>query len=115
MISYKRLSDGKNVPYELNINYYDAINNPNTSTKGESDYAVKKFLASQAVMILSKGVPGIYIHSLIGSRNWKEGVSSPSENRKINREKLNYDKLVKELLQKPVAQFSHWLKHQEES
>jgi len=33
-------------------------------------------------------VPGIYVHSLLGSRNWNEGVAQTGALRTINREKL---------------------------
>jgi glucosylglycerate phosphorylase len=33
-------------------------------------------------------VPGIYFHSLLGSRNWNEGVAQTGRLRTINREKL---------------------------
>ena len=44
------------------------------------------------------GVPGIYFHSLVGSRNYHEAVRKTRINRSINRDKLNYDNL-KELLE----------------
>ena len=93
LISYKSLPDGGKKPYELNINYFDAINDPHI----ENEKAVEKFLASQSIIILSKGVPGIYIHSLLGSRNDLEGVKKSGINRRINREKLNYEELKNEL------------------
>ena len=70
LISYE-VKDGIKVPYELNISYFDAINNPN---QADDQLAVKRFIASQAIMLALKGVPGIYIHSLLGSRNYTRGV-----------------------------------------
>jgi sucrose phosphorylase len=43
------------------------------------------------------GVPGIYIHSLLGSQNWYEGVLQSGIYRRINRERLDYDTICKEL------------------
>jgi glucosylglycerate phosphorylase len=34
-------------------------------------------------------VPGIYFHSLFGSRGWPEGVAQSGRNRTINRQKLD--------------------------
>jgi sucrose phosphorylase len=82
LISYEK-KDGSKAPYELNITYFDAINNPNNPT---DPLAVKRFIASQAVMLSLKGVPGIYIHSLLGSRNDDRGVKASGKKRKINRE-----------------------------
>lgn len=93
-ISYKSNSDGSKAPYELNINYMDALTDPSfKDDKKRTD----KFLAAQAILLSVEGVPGIYVHSLLGSRNWYEGVEQSGINRRINREKLAYDTLCKEL------------------
>ncbi len=96
LISYKSLGDGSKIPYELNINYYDAINYPGKTNQ----FDVQRFIASQAIIVLSKGIPGIYIHSLIGSRNDVKGAKKSGINRRINREKLDFGKLTKELSDK---------------
>ncbi|MCA9873104.1 MAG: DUF3459 domain-containing protein, partial [Anaerolineales bacterium] len=44
-----------------------------------------------------RGVPGIYFHSLFGSRNWRAGVAATGRYRTINREKLTLDRLNREL------------------
>lgn len=92
-ISYKRRVDGSQIPYEMNINYYDALSE---STKSE-ELNIRKFLGAYAIAIALKGIPGIYIHSLLGSRNWKEGVERLGYNRAINREKLEADVVILEL------------------
>ncbi len=48
-------------------------------------------------MLSLRGVPGIYFHSLFGSRNWKTGVEQTKRYRTINREKLDLEKLEREL------------------
>ena len=93
LVSYME-KDGKKEPYELNITYFDAINDP----RDQSDpHQVKRFIASQATMLSLRGVPGIYIHSLLGSRNYYEGVKKTGIKRMINRQKLHMDDLKKEL------------------
>ena len=95
-VSYKDNADGSRSPYELNINYLDALGDP--SMEGEPDARIAdRFLASQAIMLVLKGVPGIYYHSLLGSRSWKEGVKLTGRNRTINREKLDLEVLQREL------------------
>lgn len=54
-------------------------------------------LLTQAVVLAMPGVPGIYFHSLVGSRNYFEGVKLTGVNRSINREKLNYKYLTEKL------------------
>lgn len=90
-VSYKKNPDGSESPYELNITYVDAILADTSSTRAE------KFLASQSIQYALPGVPATYIHSLLGSRNWVEGVKNTGRARTINREKLKVEKLISEL------------------
>ncbi|MBU0990142.1 MAG: sugar phosphorylase [Proteobacteria bacterium] len=93
LISCKTTRDGK-VPYELNISYYDAINDP---SHPDPEIDVRRFMAANSIMLADKGVPGIYIHSLLGSRNYLEGVKETGMNRTINREKLPAEELFHDL------------------
>jgi len=89
LVSYKATESG-NAPYELNISYLDAICDP----KGPGGAAAaKKFMASQAVMLFLKGIPGIYIHSLLGSRNDHKAVRETGVNRMINRARIREEEL----------------------
>ena len=90
-VSYKRNPDGSDSPYELNITYVDAILADTESTRA------KKFLASQAIQYVLPGVPATYIHSLLGSRNWLEGVKQTGRARTINRAKVDVEAVVSEL------------------
>lgn len=93
-VSYKTNNDGSQSPYELNVTYVDAIIG---GTQVDPGAQARRFLASQAIMLAFAGVPGIYFHSLLGSRNWTEGVEKTGRARSINREKLAYEDLVAEL------------------
>jgi sucrose phosphorylase len=95
LISYKHNADGTQSPYEMNINYFDALSNPNGNEP--PNLKVNRFIAAQAIMLSLVGVPGIYFHSLFGSRGWTEGVQQTGRNRTINREKLQFEKLQNEL------------------
>jgi glucosylglycerate phosphorylase len=95
-ISYRNQSDGSKSPYELNINYFDAITDPAVTTIDE-DTAIARFMVSQAIMLAFIGVPGIYFHSIFGSRNDTAGVAATGRYRSINREKLDADALLVEL------------------
>ena len=90
-VSYKRNPDGSDSPYELNITYVDAI----LASKGSEN--ADKFLAAQAIQYALPGVPATYIHSLLGSRNWTDGVKQTGRARTINREKLQVETLITEL------------------
>jgi sucrose phosphorylase len=92
-ISYKDNPDGTQSPYELNITYLDALRQ-----KSDTDLThIRRFLASQAIPLTLPGVPGIYIHSILGSRNWHEGVHKTGRARSINREKLQEKNVLAEL------------------
>jgi glucosylglycerate phosphorylase len=95
-VSHKNNADGTKSPYELNINYLDALCDPENPNESEAVVA-KRFLTSQAIMLALKGIPGIYFHSLFGSRNWLDGVKKTGRARTINREKLQLDFLEHEL------------------
>jgi sucrose phosphorylase len=90
-VSYKRNPDGTDSPYELNITYVDAILADKNSSRAD------RFLASQSIQYALPGVPATYIHSLLGSRNWTEGVKQTGRARTVNREKLKVEEVIKEL------------------
>ncbi|MGG1687302.1 sugar phosphorylase [Pseudalkalibacillus sp. NRS-1564] len=92
-VSYKNNGDGTKSPYELNINYLDAISNNGESNEKKA----KRFIAAQSVLLSLMGVPGIYVHSLLGSQNDQSGVDETGRYRSINREKLTRSTLEDEL------------------
>ncbi|MDY0290584.1 MAG: sugar phosphorylase [Sphaerochaeta sp.] len=92
-VSYKDNGDGTQSPYELNINYQDALSSPEESDKVRMD----KLIASQTILLSLQGLPAIYIHSLLGSRNDYMGYSTSNIPRRINREKLAFPMLEESL------------------
>jgi len=92
-VSYKTVKDGIKEPYEMNITYYSTI----ADSKNSEELNIKKFIASQAIILSLLGIPGIYIHSLFGTENYLEGVEKTGQKRTINRKKLQYDKLKEDL------------------
>jgi len=93
-VSYKTNPDGSKSVYELNITLYDALNHPQ---KTPPNLGLRRFLASQAIMLSLSGVPGIYIHSLFGSSNSQESFQKTGRARSINREKFKLAALEREL------------------
>ena len=82
-VSYKRNSDGSESPYELNITLFDMLNDPQAA----DDIAIDRFVAAHAIALALQGVPGIYVHSLVGSHNNLAGLAETGRARTINREK----------------------------
>lgn len=93
LVSYKTDADGTESPYELNCSYIDALTHPDDS----EELRYKRMLLAQGTVLAMPGVPGIYFHSLVGSRNYTDGVKHSGVNRTINREKYHIDWLEKEL------------------
>lgn len=81
-VSMKKNSDGSESPYELNITYFDAL-----STGKNENEDVMRFLCSQAVSMVLRGIPAIYIQSMLACRNWEEGYSETQRARTLNRRK----------------------------
>ncbi len=94
-VSYRTDLDSSTSPYELNIVYYDLLNPPHSDES--QALQVRRFLVSQAIMLALAGVPGIYFHSLFGSRNNYAGVKETGQARAINREKLRLVPLMADL------------------
>ncbi len=98
LVSYKHDASGTQIPYELNVNYFDALSGARAEELLHTQ--VDRFIASQAIMLALVGVPGIYFHSLFGSRGWRAGVDQTGRNRTINRQKFDLPALERELADK---------------
>jgi glucosylglycerate phosphorylase len=94
-VSYRATPEGTLTPYELNTVYFDALT-PVDSTEPR-EVQVDRFLAAQSLLLAMAGVPGVYVHALLGSRNWHEGVAETGMLRSINRRKLDLGELEAEL------------------
>ena len=91
-ISYRTAEDGTEIPYEINITWYSALN-----FKGSSEdipFQVKRFIASRSIALVLQGVPGIYLHSLFGTHNDHEAVEDTHKKRAINRTIVDADSIM---------------------
>ncbi len=94
MIYTRRTSEGKDKPYEMNITYFDAMKRVRN---GRDDRQFERFITSQTIMMEMKGIPAFYIHSLLGTQNFYEGVEQTGRARSINRRKWKEGE-IRELL-----------------
>jgi glycosidase len=92
-VSYKNNPDGSRSPYELNCTYLDLVAEPEDTLSIKS----KKFILTQAVMLTLPGVPGVYIHSLLGSENDTHAAEETGIYRRINRRRFEIDDLMPRL------------------
>jgi sucrose phosphorylase len=81
-ISTRRNSDGRDTPYELNISYFDAFRKPHNHA---GEFHIPAFLLSQIITLSFRGIPGIYIHSLLATPNDTFGVERTGLTRAVNR------------------------------
>ncbi|MEP2653023.1 MAG: sugar phosphorylase [Paraglaciecola sp.] len=93
-ISWRKSETGEQKAYEINIALYDALQG---TTKGTDKWGLERFVCAHSVMFALEGIPGLYVHSLLGTTNDYERVKNTSHNRSINRHKWDYDKLKEEL------------------
>ncbi|WNB86583.1 alpha-amylase family glycosyl hydrolase [Cellulomonas sp. ATA003] len=98
-VSMARRPDGSEQVYELNTNYLDALVPPGDPDPDAS--AVTRGLAAHAILLSLVGVPAIYHHSLLGSRQDRAGMVASGIPRRINREVLDADRLAAELASSP--------------
>ncbi len=94
-ISYKTDKDGKEVPYEINITWFSALNREDDT--GGIDHQVKKFIASRAIALTLQGVPGIYLHSFFGTKIDRDAACCPLSKREVNRTEIDYNTLIESL------------------
>lgn len=95
VVSYRSAGDGRPSPYELNITWYSALN---AEDAGEDvELQVRRFVASRSIALALRGVPGIYLPSLFGSKNDIEAVKAGEGARAINRDTIDVPALVRML------------------
>ncbi len=94
-VSYRSHADGSQSPYELNTIFFDALN-PVDSPESPARL-LDRHLAAQSILLSLAGMPAVYVHALLGSRNWYEGVRQTKRLRTINRQKFDRATLDAEL------------------
>ena len=94
-MTMRRLEDGSDSPYEMNISLYDALKG--TTEKGPDQWQFQRFICAHTIMLALEGIPAFYIHSLFGTENDSERVTHTGRARSINRHQWQVDDLNKHL------------------
>lgn len=94
-ISWRTSEDGTQKPYEMNVSLFDALQG---TTSGKDTYNIDRFVCAHAIMIALEGIPGIYIHSMLGTQNDYRKVEDTGSNRSINRHRWDESQLNKALI-----------------
>ncbi len=89
-VSFKKNSDGSESAYELNVTYFDALGTP-----GQADdvLQVARFLCSQTIPMVLRGIPAFYFNSLVAATNDAEQAKRTGMARSLNRKKWTLDEL----------------------
>ncbi|MEM7794762.1 MAG: sugar phosphorylase [Cyanobacteria bacterium P01_C01_bin.118] len=95
LISYRTGEGGIEEPYEINSTWFSALNLD--SEDEDLDLHVKRMVASRSIALALRGIPGIYLHGLIGTHNNIETVLKTKVKRDINRTIIDYADLRQEL------------------
>ena len=93
-VSWRALDDGGSKPYEINISLFDALQG---TVQGADNLGLQRFICAHAIMLALEGIPALYIHSLVGTRNDHQRVENSGHNRAINRHQWDYQQLETKL------------------
>ncbi len=99
-INTRRQPDGSDSPYELCITYFEAL----APEIADQKLHVRRFLASQAIMLSLQGMPAIYFHSLVASLNDTAGADESGIHRRLNRHKYDRHELDSALANEESSQ-----------
>ena len=90
LISHRRLSNGEDKPYELNISWWSAMED---SSRDSNRFQYQRFILTQLLVISLQGVPAFYLPALFASNNDIKSFSMTGQRRDLNREKFKYEEL----------------------
>jgi sucrose phosphorylase len=103
-ISNRTGEGGGHAPYEINTTWYSALN---MDTSGEErTFQVRRFVASRSIALALRGIPAIYLHGLVGSRNDVQLSLRNRTKRDVNRAVLD-GALLERNLAEPGTKLHH--------
>ncbi|MDQ9091736.1 alpha-amylase family glycosyl hydrolase [Pseudoalteromonas haloplanktis] len=93
-VSMRTAENGTSSPYELNIALFDALQGTH---QGPDKWGLQRFLCAHAIMFALEGIPGLYIHSLLGTTNDYVRFDNTQHNRSVNRHRWQEADLLNKL------------------
>lgn len=82
-VSYKMHEGEAEEPYEINSTWWSAVNGDENAE--EMTLQVKRYIATRSISLVIKGVPGVYIHGLLGTSNDYDLMEQTGTKRDLNR------------------------------
>ncbi len=107
LVSHRRLSNGDDKPYELNISWWSAMED---SSRDSNRFQFERFILTQLLVMALKGVPAFYLPALLASENDIKSFSMTGQRRDLNREKFKLDNLLS-VLNNPESNANKNLKY----
>ena len=95
LVSYRAAGGGAQSPYELNIPWYNALNDVDSDES--DDLQIARFLASRALALALLGVPAIYLPSIVGTYVTADYKVNERDPRSINRNTIRVQELLEQL------------------
>ena len=95
LVSYRAAGGGTQTPYELNIPWYNALNDVDSDEP--DDLQIARFLASRALALALVGVPAIYLPSIVGAYVTSDYKVNERDPRSINRNTIRVQELLEQL------------------
>ena len=110
LVSHRRLSNGQDQAYELNISWWSAMADDGSDFK---QFQFERFLLSQVFTLSLKGVPAFYLPSILASSNDLDSFSKTGQRRDLNREKFEANNLLEVLrnFDSPASRNISYLTH----
>ncbi len=94
LISHRRMENGEDRPYELNISWWSAMAG---GGRNSSHYQIERLLLSQLFILSLQGVPAFYLQAILASENDIRTFGKSGQRRDLNREKFEADALLLKL------------------
>jgi sucrose phosphorylase len=91
LVSHRRLSNGDDKPYELNISWWSAMED---SSRDSNRFQFERFIFTQLLVMALRGVPAFYLPALLASENDIKSFSMTGQRRDLNREKFKLENLL---------------------
>ena len=90
LVSHRRLADGLEVPYEINISWWSAMAD---SGRDPSHHQRSRFLLTQLLLLALPGVPAFYLPALLATPNDNASFRRTGHRRDLNRPQFQLDRL----------------------
>jgi len=102
LVSHRRLADGEEVPYEINISWWSAMADQGRDT---SLHQRARFVLTQLLLLALPGVPAFYLPALLATPNDNARFRRTGQRRDLNRPQFQSDRLER-LLSDPESETS---------